>query len=265
MNRSFFSLLFLLISGLAFGQEKTSVLNLYFEFGKDQLIPQSTADLKAFLEKAHQQSFEITITTFCDTIGSNDYNIALSDLRLARMKEAFSKENITLKNFESRGEVLSSEAASNPLNHQRRAQISYTEPEKPVVKKNNGATEKFASVLTSTNNSEIEPIRLDIQFEGGTAIILSKSFPEMESLFAFMDENKQVKALIRGHVCCQNDPNLATQRAFTVYQGLLDRGIAPERIDFKGFSNTLPVVFPEVTEEDRQRNRRVDVVFEIKK
>jgi flagellar motor protein MotB len=42
---------------------------------------------------------------------------------------------------------------------------------------------------------------------------------------------------------------------------LIKKGIHPDRLDFKGFNRTVPVVYPEVTEEDQQRNRRVDVVF----
>jgi flagellar motor protein MotB len=58
---------------------------------------------------------------------------------------------------------------------------------------------------------------------------------------------------------------LSVQRASAVYDILIKDGIEPSRLDFKGFSNSLPIVSPEYTEEERQQNRRVDVVFSVKK
>jgi len=102
---------------------------------------------------------------------------------------------------------------------------------------------------------------LDIQFIGGTATILDISQIEVDNLYHFMNENKEFNAFIRGHVCCRVDPILSEQRAEAVYQLLVFKGIDPSRLTHQGFSNTMPVAFPEITAEDQQRNRRVDVVF----
>jgi outer membrane protein OmpA-like peptidoglycan-associated protein len=58
---------------------------------------------------------------------------------------------------------------------------------------------------------------------------------------------------------CFDDHNLSVSRALAVYTYLAQKGIDRSRLTFKGFSNTLPVVFPEITDEDRTKNRRVDV------
>lgn len=251
--------IFLVCLGNVFAQTKTKSISFYFEFGKNVLTTNSQSDFNGFLKLAKTKHYEVNILTFCDTIGSIEYNQALSDLRLAAISSAFEKNNIVVLKKESRGENLDGYEFESQSNEKRRmALVTYEEK-----LKNNGTTDRFSAVLKEKDKSKIKPIALDIQFEGGTAIVLSKSLPEIDALYNFMNANKNVKALIRGHVCCENDPVISTQRANEIYQRLIRLGIDPNRLDFKGYSNTMPVVFPEVTEEDRQKNRRVDVVFEL--
>lgn len=250
---------FLLYLGNVFSQTKTNSISLYFEFGKNVLTPHSKSDFANFLKLAKTNKYEVSILAFCDTIGSVEYNQALSDLRLAAINSAFEKNTIVVLKKESRGEKLDGFEFKNQGNAQHRM-VLITYEEKP---KSDDVIDRFSAVLNEKDKSKIKPILLDIQFEGGTAIVLSKSLPEIDALYNFMNANKHVKALIRGHVCCENDPVISTQRANEIYQRLIRKGIDPNRLDFKGYSNTMPVVFPEITEEDRQRNRRVDVVFDF--
>lgn len=250
---------FLICLGNIFSQTKNNSLSLYFEFGKNVLISNSKSDFTAFLKLAKANKYEVNILTFCDTIGSVEYNQALSDLRLAAISAVFEENSIVVLKKESKGEKLDGFGLKNQsVEKQRMAFITYDEKPKVIV-----TTDRFTAVLNEKDKSKIKPIQLDIQFEGGTAIVLSKSLPEIDALYAFMNANKNVKALIRGHVCCENDPVISTQRANEIYQRLIKKGIDPNRLDFKGYSNTMPVVFPEITDEDRQRNRRVDVVFDV--
>jgi outer membrane protein OmpA-like peptidoglycan-associated protein len=52
---------------------------------------------------------------------------------------------------------------------------------------------------------------------------------------------------------------ISKSRARSVYNELVHLGIDKSRLDYVGMSNTEPLVFPEKTNADRQRNRRVDV------
>lgn len=251
--------IFLLYLGNVFSQIQSNSITLYFEFGKNVLTPHSKSYFTNFLKLAKTKEYEVNILTFCDTVGSIAYNQALSDLRLAAINSAFEKNNIVVLKKESRGENLDGFEFENQSDEKHRmALITYEEKSK-----SDGVNDRFSSVLNEKEKSKIKPIALDIQFEGGTAIVLSKSLPEIDALYNFMNANKNVKALIRGHVCCENDPVISTQRANEIYQRLIRLGIDPNRLDFKGYSNTMPVVSPEITDEDRQRNRRVDVVFDV--
>lgn len=262
MKYIFLIFIFLFYWGTLFSQtsqNKTNSFYLYFEFGKDVLTAKSKAELTTFLKMAKKYTMEVEIITFCDTIGSIEYNQALSDMRLAAMDKIFTEQNIPILKKESRGENLDGYIIKEKQNSmQRTTLITYSKKSMEVDVAN-----RFSEVLTIKDKSNIKPIILDIQFEGGTPIVLSKSLSEIDALYTFMNANKNVKALIRGHVCCENDLTLSTQRADEVYQRLIRKGIDPSRLDFKGYSNTLPVVSPEITEEDRQKNRRVDVVFHV--
>ena len=45
---------------------------------------------------------------------------------------------------------------------------------------------------------------------------------------------------------------------------LVKKGIDYNRLRYQGFSNNLLLVSPEKTEADREKNRRVDIIFSIK-
>jgi flagellar motor protein MotB len=57
---------------------------------------------------------------------------------------------------------------------------------------------------------------------------------------------------------------VSEKRAKAVYDYLTKNEIDSSRLNFKGFSNTIPLIYPEITDEDSQRNRRVDIIFKLK-
>jgi outer membrane protein OmpA-like peptidoglycan-associated protein len=61
-----------------------------------------------------------------------------------------------------------------------------------------------------------------------------------------------------------DDYEISYSRAKSVNDYLIRRGISEKRIGYEGYSNSIPLIKPELTEEDQQRNRRVDVIFTIK-
>lgn len=108
------------------------------------------------------------------------------------------------------------------------------------------------------------PIIIPIKFKGGTNTIERGSQPRLEQLYATMVQYPELNLHIRGHVCCGNNQRISKKRAKVVYQYLKEHGISKDRMTFKGYSNTLPVVFPETSAADRSANRRVDVIFSKK-
>ena len=83
----------------------------------------------------------------------------------------------------------------------------------------------------------------------------------LEYLIELMEKNPTWKLHIRGHVCCGPDQKTSDKRAKNVYKFLLKKKIDASRLSYKGYSDTKPIVFPEKTEEDAHKNRRVDFMI----
>lgn len=105
------------------------------------------------------------------------------------------------------------------------------------------------------------PISTPIQFKGGKTQISDKSEKYLNRLAKTLESNPELNAHIRGHVCCGPNKRVSKKRAKSVYKALVKRGISKSRLSFDGYSNNLPIVFPEVYERDRKKNRRVDIIF----
>lgn len=250
--------LFLITSNL---NAQNEVMTFYFESGKTTFIPTSEKAFQKFVKANKNKDLVIKIETSCDSIGSEIYNEYLSKNRLSTLEYRCKLAGLKVKDGISRGEIK----MSGPMSYQRKAVISIElngSIEKKVVSDSvkTQIASKYKDVLNSKSN--VEPIVLDIQFIPGQDMFLNdQAFQEATDLFEFLNQNPTVKAFIRGHVCCKDDLTMSTMRAYKVYQYLTERKIDPKRLEFKGFSNTMPVVYPEINEFDRQKNRRVDVIF----
>ncbi len=125
--------------------------------------------------------------------------------------------------------------------------------------------QKLERISISKLDTSVVLVIMGIEFNGVDPIINEISTKEMNDLFNFLNQNKQIHAFIRGHVCCGNDLKLSKKRAKYVYSQLISRGISSDRLRYQGFSNTLLLVSPEKNDIDRAKNRRVDIIFSIKK
>ncbi len=108
---------------------------------------------------------------------------------------------------------------------------------------------------------ENTPIPIPLFFEGNKGIMKKESLPVLDQLYRTMISYPELKAHFRGHVCCGRNKRISSKRARYVYKYLLKRGVPKDRISYKGYSNSIPLVWPERTEEDRAKNRRVDVIY----
>lgn len=108
----------------------------------------------------------------------------------------------------------------------------------------------------------------NIQFIGGTRTPLGSSREDLIALYEAMEDNDSLVIQIEGHICCETEPEgdtrgsgykLSVRRAETIYDFLRSRGIAKERLSYLGFSSWKRLRSPELTEEDRIANRRVEI------
>ena len=260
MKNNLVVVLLLFLSSSLFSQG--GVYTFYFERGKITFIPTSEKAFQKFVKANQNKDLVFKIETSCDSIGSEIYNEYLSKNRLATIEYRCKLGGLKVKDGISRGELK----MIGPIAYQRKAIITFLNG--TIEKKTISDTvktqiaSKYKDVLNSKLN--VNPIVLDIQFIPGQDVFLNdQAFQEATDLFEFLNQNPTVKAFIRGHVCCKDDLTMSNLRAYKVYQYLVERKIDPKRLEFKGFSNFMPVVSPEINEFDRQRNRRVDVIFTI--
>ena len=101
----------------------------------------------------------------------------------------------------------------------------------------------------------------NIFFNFNSSELLPESDVEIEQLIAFLKSNPQVKIEIGGHTdnvgADAYNQRLSEQRAMSIYE-VVSKVIAPERLSFKGYGASQPIV-PNDSEENRALNRRSEV------
>jgi outer membrane protein OmpA-like peptidoglycan-associated protein len=284
MIRVFSILLFILsISGSALSQTKVKS----FYFVTNQVEPTIYSQNQFELLKTSFVNGDIQITeinAFTDSTGSRKSNDSLALKRLNYFANQLSLNPSIKQNAYALERPYVLEKSIN----NRRVDIFYTMSKQATISlgeiavTENGKVEPISGIDTISNEHLINdpeivlptniigfenslrsltPLVLDIQFVEGKSKLLESSQKEVKRLADYLKENPKVKAEIRGHVCCGNNMAISKMRAKTVYKRLIHLGVKKNRLSFVGRSNLEPIVFPEKTNTDRQKNRRVDVIF----
>ena len=106
----------------------------------------------------------------------------------------------------------------------------------------------------------------EIYFAAGLAVILEESDPKLKRLRDFMILNPSVNIEIQGHV---NDDSqrgfvskrLSKRRAKRILNYLVENGISESRLTAVGFGNSKPVFKNPKNDEEKEVNRRVEILI----
>lgn len=114
------------------------------------------------------------------------------------------------------------------------------------------------------NGLNIE-IRDPILFEFGTPVIRDVSFPTLKGVAEILQTYGQIDhLLVEGHASEEGsfeyNYNLSTARAQSIYNKLIEYGIHPSRISFRGMGEVAPVMQGD-SEEALAANRRVNFLI----
>lgn len=149
-----------------------------------------------------------------------------------------------------------------------------------TVKKNDYSWEsKYISSVDSTQEQSfkidlaIKPIEVgqsytlnDVYFAYNSKDLTDNSIKVIDTFNDFLKENAKVCVEIQGHTddvgTADYNYNLSVNRAKTVYDYLITKGVNQSRLTYKGFGATKPIVSNQ-TEEGKAKNRRT--VFVITK
>ncbi len=124
------------------------------------------------------------------------------------------------------------------------------------------------SVLASRKMLAIEPGRRfvfeDLQFGANQTQLLNEFIPELERVVRLMHVRPSTKIRIEGHADSTGIPEvnmkLSEERAIAVKRYLMQSGIAPERLETKGYGSLRPIS-TNATEVGRRLNRRIEFVI----
>ena len=102
----------------------------------------------------------------------------------------------------------------------------------------------------------------EIVFKTGSAVLLAKGKPVLDTVVAYLKRNPDVEVTIDGHTDNTgsdkvNNP-LSVKRAEATKKYLVSKGINGDRLTTAGFGSTQPVA-DNKTAEGRQKNRRIEI------
>ena len=105
----------------------------------------------------------------------------------------------------------------------------------------------------------------NLQFNSGEATLLAGSFAELDELVALLDRNTEIALQVSGHTDNVGsetaNQQLSEARAKAVVDYLVAKGVEGERLQYRGFGESVPIATNE-TPSGRSLNRRV--VIEIR-
>lgn len=273
-------ILLLLFITLKVQSQVVDTLRVHFPFDKYHLTEIEKNKLDQVLSTLADNP--IQLMGHCDAIGSNEYNDRLSEQRVQTVADYLVANGIplsTIKLKEGYGEEIPIAANLTEEGRQmnRRVDIVW----QVMIDTAEEVTEISDHVIDTTSDvlkeqiEEVEEggtIRLkNINFYGGRHTFLPQSIPALEALLQVMKDNPTLVIDIQGHICCRignpedgedydaNDKHLSRNRARAVYDYLVSNGISKDRMTYRGFAGTMPLVNPEMTSADRTLNRRVEI------
>ncbi len=101
----------------------------------------------------------------------------------------------------------------------------------------------------------------NIYFEFGKSTLKPESYAGLDNVVKLLQSNETIRIEISGHTdnigSLKTNTKLSADRAKAVVDYLIQKGIAPSRLEYKGYAFSQPIA-PNNTEEGRAQNRRVE-------
>lgn len=275
------------ISTLNYAQTASSLTEVNFEFDSFKLTKRAKKVIMNELISFNETT-QIKLIGFTDTIGSLAYNLKLSTQRCEAVKKylidnGIKEESIVKMNGEGERDehellgrnravkissitsVLTNNRLEVNVNERKIDSVKSIRKSEVVVKNEVKTLSKELSEVSVGKTINIK----GLNFIPGRHILLPSSEPKLYELLDILQNNPTLKIEIQGHICCSRDgldgydidtdsKRLSLNRAINIYEYLVKQGIDKDRLSYVGFGRTRPLV-EEVDDRTRQMNRRVEV------
>lgn len=145
---------------------------------------------------------------------------------------------------------------------------SATPKEIPDIK--GDLSENLTNIIRQTKVGESIILR-KIYFEEGRHTFAKGSQTSLDALVKIMKSMPTLEVELQGHMCCSdtlavdgldfdtNQFSLSVNRAKAVFDYLTNNGINASRMHYAGFGSRKRIVYPEKNDNDRNKNRRVEL------
>jgi len=263
--------LLLMISNLAFSQNELKH-EVYFETSKHIIPVIEHNRLLLFIQKLDSLEIEkISIYGFCDDVGSDAYNLNLSQQRADVIKELFSDNNINdslINNVDGKGKILlkivnaKNTSIIRSLNRRAEIIVQIKSLVLNVVDERKETQKKLSDKLVVGDKIVLK----NILFEIGYSTVVPESKNVLDSLAEILVEKENIYFSIQGHVCCTKNTrdavdaetkkqNLSLARAKYIYTFLAKKGVSKKRMKYVGMRRKFPLG------GDPKFDRRVEIVI----
>jgi outer membrane protein OmpA-like peptidoglycan-associated protein len=261
---------------LAISINAQDIQTIYFDFDVYTLSSKNKSTLKTFIQKIDNQS--LTISGFTDPIGTEEYNNQLADKRIEQVKVFLLENGVSSQQISQASTPKNNGSNTDPYHLQRKVVIEIIPSELPIENevialepKVEKATPKQTSIENIDNLEVGESLVVEnLEFIPGRHFPQPYSEPELVKLLKILQQHPKLQIEIQGHICCVTDRkdgydsdtrtwDLSVNRAKFVYEYLVNKGIDSSRLSYTGLGATQKL-FPEINEQNRQANRRVEIV-----
>lgn len=260
-------------------QKGIDTFRLYFDLGIPTLNreTQKKIDLLIYNDKIINGS-NILIIGYADYLGTERLNQNLSIKRARNVRDYLVKygiDSVYVKLCVGKGQVERQgmkDKGGYPTDRRVDIVVNNRVGGEPPAHKRKDSTRKYITGLEQIRKMKPGTVfqLKNVYFPADRHFIKPESEETLEKLYTVLRDNPSIKISIEGHVCCIQDapdaldidtyePTLSVNRAKAIYNYLVRRGIEPSRLHYAGFGKSRPVVEHEVTEEDAEKNRRVEI------
>jgi outer membrane protein OmpA-like peptidoglycan-associated protein len=291
MKLKLFLFLFIFLKAVPSWSCQRDTIRLFYDINQKDLTDRHKATLDS-LSRFIRDTTVVKIHGFADYLGKRDSNFTLSTTRAEIVKAYLLKQHSKSERLfaNGKGQVDPTTKALSAMGElfNRRVEIIFYRPgiAKPVSKKQIvlprlrdtlRVKKKADSVYTRINDIGGHHIGDSISFkelifQPGRHFLLQSAVPYMVALKQLLKDKPNLKIEIQGHICCQYDgkdgmdldtkkSQLSLNRAKYIYDYLVSEGISPFRVTYKGLASKEPKVYPELSAEDQNQNRRVVIVL----
>lgn len=288
MRSWYLTILFVSSVLTTYAQHAQDTIHLYFDLNVRTLNKNATSKIDSLIYYDIIQPRDyITIVGYADYLGSEKYNQGLSEARANNVEAYLINYGIDTAHIKlciGKGKI-DRQGVNSTLGYPADRKVDIvlqrkkkTEKVNPNTKKTNKElpAPKPRTILTNTDLNEI------VKYPAGQTFVLrniyfpaqshdiSSSLPTLDKLYEVLRTNPTLKIKIEGHVCCivgyadaydmdTHENKLSVNRAKAIYDYLIRRGIKADRLSYAGYGKQHPIVQFEKSEEEAEKNRRVEI------